>query len=87
MTTPNIHVIRAAPAVLAAPGPVGADRLEIAPVARLRFDELRGRVAKIGSTMLGVTATQAAVDQAEAALAEIEQLAKAARAALRGRKG
>lgn len=86
MTNPNIRIIRAAPTVAPALAPIGSDRIEIGETARLRFDELRGRVARIGSTMMARTATRAAVEQADAMLAEIEQQAKAARIALaRGR--
>ncbi|MDO9471921.1 MAG: hypothetical protein Q7J28_02615 [Caulobacter sp.] len=82
------RVIYSAPPAASVPGPepVGSDRVEIGDTARLRFDEVRGRVARISSTMLSRTATRAAVEQADAMLAEIEQQAKAARIALaRGR--
>lgn len=58
-------------------------RVEISPTARLRFDELRSNAGRIATTMLAASATRAAVEQADAALAEIAAQAHAARLALR----
>lgn len=86
MAARTVYVMRGTPAVRIYNPPVNSDRVEIGETARLRFDELRGRVARIGSTMMARTATRAAVEQADTMLAEIEQQARAARIALaRGR--
>lgn len=63
--------------------PIGSDRVTISPTARLRFDELHGRVARIAGTMRSMSATPAAFEQAEAMLQEIAAQAHAARLALR----
>lgn len=82
MTRPSLTVV----AEIAAHVAIGSDRVNISPTARLRFDELRGRVARISSTMLSQTATAASADQAEAMLLEIAEQARAAGLALkRGR--
>lgn len=69
--------------LIATTEPTRPDRITIPPSARLRFDELRGNVSRITSTMLAGSATTVSADEADKLLGEIAAQANAARLALR----
>lgn len=85
-SAPDYAVQTAALTIIPGREAVGANRIEISPTARLRFDEVMSSCHRIKGTLLAATATRVAIEQADAALAEIEMQARAARLALkRGR--